>query len=231
MAIVVYLYNQVQRTAFAADEEMGERIAMMATSGSGKVAGEILITVEKPVGLTLEEKSPEGGVKVGFVNPLGNAGKAGIKPGDTVIYTSSFFGDELWPADKVTFTRSAITACPNAIDFVVMRGAAADQVNVKRLPKRPAPDKMQRKLTPQQKARATHICIDCGYIYSLAKPFAEQNKNYRCPQCQATKIRFAEYDAETGKTIGKGELPLGTISGVVFGIALVGGLAYLGLAL
>ena len=31
-----------------------------------------------------------------FVIPGSNAAKAGIKAGDTVLYTSSFFGDELW---------------------------------------------------------------------------------------------------------------------------------------
>jgi hypothetical protein len=33
-----------------------------------------------------------------FVQPGGNAAKAGLKSGDTVLYTSSFFGDELWCA-------------------------------------------------------------------------------------------------------------------------------------
>jgi len=32
------------------------------------------------------------------VQPGGNAAKAGLKSGDTVLYTSSFFGDELWCA-------------------------------------------------------------------------------------------------------------------------------------
>jgi hypothetical protein len=27
--------------------------------------------------------------------------QAGISAGDTVIYTSSFFGEELWPSDAV----------------------------------------------------------------------------------------------------------------------------------
>ena len=48
----------------------------------------------------------------------GNAAKAGLKVGDTVLYTSSFFGDELWPADKAAFTRTAINAKQNDVDFV-----------------------------------------------------------------------------------------------------------------
>ena len=29
-------------------------------------------------------------------------------------------GDELWPADQLGFVRSAIQACPNAVDFIVV---------------------------------------------------------------------------------------------------------------
>lgn len=51
----------------------------------------------------------------------GNAAKAGLKAGDQVLYTSSFFGDELWPADKLGFTKTAIQAKPDSIYFVVSR--------------------------------------------------------------------------------------------------------------
>jgi len=33
----------------------------------------------------------------------GNAAKSGLKAGDTIIYASSWFGDELWPTDKLSF--------------------------------------------------------------------------------------------------------------------------------
>ncbi|MCI18848.1 protein enhancer of SOS3-1, partial [Trifolium medium] len=49
----------------------------------------------------------------------GNAAKAGLKSGDQVLYTSSFFGDELWPADKLGFTKTAIQAKPDSVYFVV----------------------------------------------------------------------------------------------------------------
>ena len=75
------------------------------------------IEIEKPLGLKLgESKSPGGGLKVTGVS--GNAAKSGLKVGDTVIYTSSFFGDELWPADKLGFSRSAIGACPSPVCLV-----------------------------------------------------------------------------------------------------------------
>lgn len=55
------------------------------------------------------------------VDARGNAAKAGLKAGDQVIYTSSFFGDELWPADKLGFTKTAINAKPDSVYFVVNR--------------------------------------------------------------------------------------------------------------
>lgn len=48
----------------------------------------------------------------------GNAAKSGIKAGDTIIYASSFFGDELWPADKLSFTQTAIQRAPSPVAFV-----------------------------------------------------------------------------------------------------------------
>lgn len=42
--------------------------------------------------------------------------------------------------------------------------ALVPQVDVKKLPKKPAPARFGRRLTAAQKARATHLCIDCGYV-------------------------------------------------------------------
>ncbi|KAG6499612.1 hypothetical protein ZIOFF_039402 [Zingiber officinale] len=55
------------------------------------------------------------------VDSGGNAAKAGLRDGDQVLYTSSFFGDELWPADKLGFTKTAIQAKPDSVYFVVNR--------------------------------------------------------------------------------------------------------------
>ncbi|XP_015878644.1 uncharacterized protein LOC107414941 [Ziziphus jujuba] len=192
------------------------------TAGASKT---IEADVDKPLGLTLGQKSG-GGVIITAVDGGGNAAKAGLKAGDQVLYTSSFFGDELWPADKLGFTKTAIQAKPDSVYFVVSRGA---DVDVKRLPKRPAPPRFGRKLTEAQKARATHICLDCGYIYTLQKPFDEQPDGYVCPQCQAPKKRFARYDVNTGKPIGGGLPPIGVIIGLVAGIGAVGALLVYGL--
>ncbi|GAB2228497.1 hypothetical protein Droror1_Dr00022618 [Drosera rotundifolia] len=192
------------------------------TAGASK---QIEVEVDKPLGLTLGQK-PGGGVIITGVEGGGNAAKAGLKVGDQVIYTSSFFGDELWPADKLGFTKTAIQAKPDSIYFVVSRGA---EVDVKRLPKRPAPPRFGQKLTEAQKARATHVCLDCGYIYTLQKPFEEQPDDYVCPQCRAPKKRFAAYDVNTGKAIGGGLPPIGVLIGLAAGVAGIGALLVYGL--
>jgi hypothetical protein len=76
------------------------------------------VDVEKPLGLQLEQG--KNGLKV--KSATGNAAKAGIQAGDTVIYASSFFGDELWPTDKLGFTRSAIQAAPSPVSFELIKG-------------------------------------------------------------------------------------------------------------
>ena len=78
------------------------------------------------------------------------------------------------------------------MDFVIVRDAKiAATVDVKRLPKRPSPPRFGgRKLSAAQKERATHVCVDCGYVYTLPTPFGEQGKDYKCPQCNVGKNRF-----------------------------------------
>ncbi|KAL0647708.1 hypothetical protein Bca4012_045999 [Brassica carinata] len=182
---------------------------------------------------TIEVEGVEGG---------GNAAKAGLKSGDQVLYTSSFFGDELWPADKLGFTKTAIQAKPDSVYFVTLLSAGVclpllmwfrgAEVDVKKLNKRPAPPRFGRKLTEIQKAsiaRATHICLDCGFIYTLPKPFDEQPETYVCPQCIAPKKRFARYDVNTGKAIGGGLPPIGVIVGLLAGLGAVGALLVYGL--
>lgn len=189
------------------------------TAGASKT---IEVEVDKPLGLTLGQKAG-GGVIITAVDGGGNASKAGLKAGDQVIYTSSFFGDELWPADKLGFTKTAIQAKPDSVFFVVSRGA---EVDVKKLPKRPAPPRFGRKLTEAQKERATHICLDCGYIYTLNKPFDEQPEGFKCPQCAAPKKRFAEYDPETGRAIGGNAPPVSVILGILLSVAAIGALVF-----
>ncbi|GFP94294.1 hypothetical protein PHJA_001573900 [Phtheirospermum japonicum] len=195
------------------------------TARTAGAAKNIEVEVDKPLGLTLGQKQG-GGVIITAVENGGNAARAGLKAGDQVIYTSSFFGDELWPADKLGFTKTAIQAKPDSVYFVVSRGA---EVDVKRLPKRPAPPAFGRKLTDAQKARATHICLDCGYIYTLSKSFDEQPDEYVCPQCRAPKKRFSRYDVNTGKAVGGGLPPIGVIIGLIAGIGGVGALLVYGL--
>ncbi|KAJ1391240.1 Rubredoxin-like domain [Sesbania bispinosa] len=237
--------------SFLGENKNGSSIARRRLEITARTAGAsktIEAEVDKPLGLTLGQK-PGGGVVITAVDGGGNAARAGLKAGDQVLYTSSFFGDELWPADKLGFTKTAIQAKPDSVYFVVSRRLVADifcccyitevcilsgaEVDVKRLPKRPAPPRFGRKLTEAQKARiileATHICLDCGYIYTLQKPFAEQPDTYGCPQCQAPKKRFAPYDVNTGKAIGGGLPPISVIIALVAGVGAVGALLVYGL--
>lgn len=187
------------------------------------VQGEVLISVDKPLGVTLKARG--GGIPGVCIDRVaGNGAKAGLKSGDVVMYHSSFFGDELWPADQLGFSRSAINACPNTVDFIVVRGPGEKEFDVKRLPKRPAPPKFGRKMSAAQAERASHICVDCGFVYALPTPFADQDKEYQCPQCSAPRSRFAKYDPETGRAVGGGlSTPLVTTAATVVGLA---GIAY-----
>jgi rubredoxin len=207
-----------------------QTVVIEARASKASTAGQqITVDVDKPLGLVLDQsRSPKGGLKVKSAS--GNAAKAGISAGDTVIYTSSFFGDELWPADKLGFARSAIQAAPSPVTLVVVKGENTT-IDVKKLPKKPAPARFGRKLTAVQKARATHLCIDCGYIYCDETPFDELPSDYRCPQCNAPKRRFSKFNVETGKITGGDATDIGTIATVVGGLVGVAILGYLGLQL
>ncbi|CAM8908790.1 unnamed protein product [Rhodiola kirilowii] len=191
--------NRSSRFAKLGADKTGLVAVTARTAGAAK---NIEVEVDKPLGLTLGQKSG-GGVVITAVENGGNAAKAGLKAGDQVIYTSSFFGDELWPADKLGFTKTAIQAKPDSVYFVISRGA---DVDVKRLPKRPAPPRFGRKLTDTQK-----------------------DELYSCPQCLAPKKRFAKYDVSTGKAIGGGLPPIGVIIGLIAGLGAVGALLVYGL--
>lgn len=117
---------------------------------------------------------------------------------------------------------------PSPVTIVYVKGEN-NAINVKRLPKRKAPPKFGRKLTARQRELASHICVDCGYIYADPLPFAETDPDYRCPQCNAPKKRFAKYDVETGRQVGSATGDLGTIATVIGGLIGVGILGYLGL--
>lgn len=65
-----------------------------------------------------------GALVLGVQNVGGNASKSGIQKGDTVIYASSFFGDELWPTDSKGLTNSAISAAPSPVALVYVRATS-----------------------------------------------------------------------------------------------------------
>lgn len=61
-----------------------------------------------------------------------------------------------------------VQACPNSVDFIVVRDKAiADTIDVKRLPKRPAPPRFGKKLSAAQRwGRRT--CVDPRTAVSLS---------------------------------------------------------------
>lgn len=72
------------------------------------------ILIEKPTGLKLGGRAGgAGGVRVNDAS--GNSKRSGIKAGDTVIYSSSFFGDELWPSDDPNYVRLSLSRAPSPI--------------------------------------------------------------------------------------------------------------------
>eukprot|EP00850_Spirogloea_muscicola_P009902 SM000056S18020 [mRNA] locus=s56:608096:609122:- [translate_table: standard] len=158
--------------------------------------------VDKPLGLNLAQRD-KGGVIITGVQGGSNGAKAGLKAGDQIVYCSSFFGDELCSADRLGFLRTCINARPDFVTLVVARGGEIDE-------------------------RATHICLDCGYVYTQATPFDEQPDSFVCPQCSASKKRFALYDAETGQSKG-GSTPIAVIAGVVLGAAGIAAAVFYGL--
>jgi len=229
MALATRMQNApLNRTRLPARFPKAPRSGLVVQARATKTAKagqQIQVDVDKPLGLTLGEgKTPGSGLTV--KSSSGNAAKAGIQAGDTIIYASSFFGDELWPTDKLSFTNSAVAAAPSPVTFVYVKGENT-LINVKRLPKKPAPARFGKKLTAGQLALASYVCVDCGYVYCDTEPFEETPSNYRCPECNAPKRRFVPYDKSSGKAQGMAEGTIGTIATLVGGLAGIAILAVL----
>ncbi|GAB5362312.1 hypothetical protein AAMO2058_000786200 [Amorphochlora amoebiformis] len=219
----------MQRSAFSTARSAPSTFARASSPLSRQqlsvhAAGEKTFTVDKPLGLKLGQGANGLVVK----SATGNSAKAGIKSGETVIYTSSFFGDELWPSDKLSFTNSALKAAPSPVTIIT----SDSPVDVKRLVARPAPKRFGKRLSSAQKELATHLCLDCGYIYCDPTPFAELPNDYVCPQCASSKKRFASFDVATGKITEPISLfQIVNLLIVVIGLGVVAFLGYYGFML
>ena len=100
----------------------------------------------------------------------GNAAKSGIAKGDTIIYTSSFFGDELWPADKPGFSKSAINACPSPVCFVYV-SATCSPPNMGWLPHRmPVSLASSSLLAPEDPHNVQAVSSDVSVTAALTSP-------------------------------------------------------------
>ena len=56
-----------------------------------------------------------------------------------------------------------------------------------------------------------------------------QPEGFECPQCNAPKKRFAEYDPETGRAIGGNAPPITVILSILVAAGAVGALLFYGL--
>ncbi len=78
-----------------ADHGTVVELCCIIPSNSTHVHLHVQVDVDKPLGLSLAQSTAAGG-GILVKNASGNAKKAGIESGDTIIYCSSYFGDELW---------------------------------------------------------------------------------------------------------------------------------------
>ncbi|RVW41695.1 hypothetical protein CK203_082044 [Vitis vinifera] len=110
--------SQSQKTTFQGlslqDAKRGFSNSVLAADSRSSFA-----SVRRGLEITARTAGAAKNIEVEAVEGGGNAAKAGLKAGDQVLYTSSFFGDELWPADKLGFTKTAIQAKPDSVYFVV----------------------------------------------------------------------------------------------------------------
>lgn len=81
---------------------------------------------------------------------------------------------------------TALARAPSPVYLTYVQGDNVDYP-VKRLPKKPAPARFGRRLTATQKERATHICVDCGYVYCVPLSILPA---YVCDRLQ---VHFAVY--------------------------------------
>ena len=85
------------------------------------------ITVQKPLGLVLEE-GQDGMVFVSEIDPDGNAAGEDINEGDIVVAVSATFGDEVWSTRGVGLDRVLKSIRIRSGQFVTLVLESADQV-------------------------------------------------------------------------------------------------------
>ena len=75
------------------------------------------------------------------------------------------------PKKPAAARRTTATPCSPPLLMIAIAFACLYVCAPQKLPKKPAPARFGRKLTATQKARAPHLCIDCGYVSCVALAF------------------------------------------------------------
>lgn len=92
-------------------------------------AGERAVTIQKPLGLVLEE-GQDGMVFVASVDDEGNAADGGeVSEGDVVVAVSATFGDEVWSTRGVGLDRVLKSIRIRAGDFVTLVLESPDKLS------------------------------------------------------------------------------------------------------
>ena len=103
-------------------------------------------------------------------------------------------------ADQLGFVRSAIQACPNQVDFVVVRDPKiAENIDVKRLPKRPAPPRFGKKLSAAQKERAT-LSASTAATCTPSPPLRGTGQGIRLPPVQRPALALRQVRRRDGQS-------------------------------
>ena len=161
--------------------------------------GETLIQVEKPLGVNLKasNKGISGGVEV--ASARGNAAKAGLKQGDYIVYCSSFFGDELWPADQLGSsdppsrrapTRSTSSSCATLRSPPTSTSSAS--------PSAPRPRASARSSPPRRGARHPHLASTAATC-TPSPPLRRTGQGVRLPPVQRPALALRQVRRRDGQ--------------------------------
>eukprot|EP00614_Pseudopedinella_elastica_P014145 CAMPEP_0172582616 /NCGR_PEP_ID=MMETSP1068-20121228/2112_1 /TAXON_ID=35684 /ORGANISM="Pseudopedinella elastica, Strain CCMP716" /LENGTH=221 /DNA_ID=CAMNT_0013376073 /DNA_START=64 /DNA_END=729 /DNA_ORIENTATION=+ len=107
---------------------------LAAASAEASLADRYEVTLQRPLGVTIEEFQG----KVGVASVRGNALAAGVSAGDELVGLGSFFGDEIWALERfakkgandgvIETIEEHIFQCGDHVTLLFARGEATEVV-------------------------------------------------------------------------------------------------------